>query len=236
LIEITSIRATIWSRLSHQVASTSASCSGRRRHGGADPAHADDAEPPAAHPAADEGHRRPALPAARLHHREPLGDAAGDRKDQRHRHVGGVLGHHARRVRDEDATLAGAGHVDMVHPGAVVGDELQLFARLRQQIGVDLLGQAGDEHVGPPHRGGKLLARHPAVGIAQFHVEKLPHPGLDDRRQASRHDNTQALRSHRTGLLSSKGRFLLANYGPKQGGDKPRKAQPAPMAAETGIA
>ncbi len=58
------------------------------------------------------------------------------------------------------------------------------------------VGQRRHQHIGAAHRGGKLVAGHPRVGIAQLHIEQFLHPGLDDLGQASRDDNTQACCGH----------------------------------------
>jgi hypothetical protein len=44
----------------------------------------------------------------------------------------------------------GGGHVDVVDAGAEVGDQLQLLARLRDQLGVDLVGDGRAQHVARP--------------------------------------------------------------------------------------
>jgi hypothetical protein len=183
---------------------------GAARHCLADAAHAQDAQAPAADPPAQHRGGGPAFPLARLHQRQPLGDAAGDGEHQRDGHVGGVLGHHARRVRHQDAALAGSGHVDMVDARAVIGDQLQLVTRLRQQRRVDQVGDAGHDHIGAAHRVGQFLAGHLGVGVAQGDVEQLLHPGFDGIRQPSRHDNTQTLHGHVIPSCTSHPGLLMA--------------------------
>ena len=77
-------------------------------------------------------HRRrtPAGPLAGAHHALALAHASRRRQHQRHGHVGGVLGQHARRVGDGDAALAGGVEIDMVDAGAERGDQLQSAGRL----------------------------------------------------------------------------------------------------------
>ena len=145
---------------------------------------------------AHEGGGRPALPFAGLHHGKAFGDAPGDGHDQRHHHVGGVLGHHAGGVRHQNAALPGGGDVDMVDARAVIGDQLQLFAGLRDQPGVDVVGDGRHQHIGARHGGGQLVAAHLGVGVAQLDVEQFLHPRLHRLGQASRDDNTQTLRWH----------------------------------------
>ena len=84
----------------------------------------------------------------------------------------------------------------MIDPRAVVGDQLQPLARLRQQAGVDVVGERRHQHIGAAHRRGQLVAVIARVGVAQLDVEQFLHPGLDDLGQASRHDNTQASCGH----------------------------------------
>ena len=54
--------------------------------------HSDNADPLACNPAAQHLHWRPAAPCAAAHTVQPLGNAAGDGHDQRHRHIGRVIG------------------------------------------------------------------------------------------------------------------------------------------------
>ena len=58
----------------------------------------------------------------------PMRRAVG--QHQRHRHVGGVLGQHARRVGDDDAALARGVEIDVIDAGAERGDQLELRAGL----------------------------------------------------------------------------------------------------------
>ena len=173
-------------------------------HGLPDAPHAEDAQTLAADPPPQKRHGRPARPFARLHQRQPFGDAARDAKDQRHGHVGGILGHNAGGVRHKDAALAGGGHVDVIHARAVIGDQFQLVARLPQKARVDLVGDRGHQHIGPAHGGGEFVARHRRVGIAQVDIEEFLHPGFHRLGQPSRHDNTQASCGHRPPPCTSK--------------------------------
>src|SRR5258705_21460 len=68
-----------------------------------DRAHADDAEPLAPDAVADHPGWRPAVPLAMLEHLEALGEPPRHCENERHGHVGSVLGEDARRVSDHDA-------------------------------------------------------------------------------------------------------------------------------------
>jgi hypothetical protein len=82
----------------------------------------------------------------------PSGTRRRTPQHQRHHHVGGVVGHHARRVRHQDAPLPRGRDVDMVHARAVIRDQLQPVARLPQHARVDPVGDAGHQNIGPVHR------------------------------------------------------------------------------------
>jgi hypothetical protein len=127
---------------------------------------------------------------------KPFRNPPRHRQHQRHHHVGGVLGHDAGRVRHQDAALPRRRHVDMVETRAIVGDQLQLLARLRQQARVDHIGDRRHQHIRPPHRLGQLLAGHRDVRVAQFDVEQLLHPRFDGLGQPSRHDHSQVAGRH----------------------------------------
>src|SRR3546814_17639993 len=65
---------------------------------------------------------RPALPVAAPHHTLALREAPRHREDERHGHVGGILGEHTRRVGDRGAALARRLKVDVVYASAEGGD------------------------------------------------------------------------------------------------------------------
>jgi hypothetical protein len=62
-------------------------------------------------------------------HGGALGEPPRHGQDQRHRHVGGVFGQHARRVGHGDAALDRGGDVDVVDAVAEVGDQLEVARR-----------------------------------------------------------------------------------------------------------
>ena len=100
------------------------------RHRLADAAHADDAEPLAPDAMAEHPGRAPAAPFAFAgEHLRALGQAPRHGEDQRHGHVGGVLGEDAGRIGHGDAALHGGRDVDIVDAVAEIGDQLQLARR-----------------------------------------------------------------------------------------------------------
>ena len=108
-----------------------------------------------------------------------LGDAPRDRHDQRHGHVGGVLGQDARRVGDGDAARHRGLDIDIVDPGAEIGDELQPVAGLHDHRLVDAVGDGRHQHFGLLDRLDQFgLAEGMVVGI-ELGVEQLHHPRLD---------------------------------------------------------
>ena len=155
---------------------------GAARHRLSDAAHADDAEALAENAPPEHPGRRPAGPLAFMVAQEARAfrEAAGHGEDQRHGHVGGVLGQHAGRVRDRDAAAARRLDVDVVDAGAELGDQAKLGTDLRQKLRVDLVGDGRDQDVGFLHRRHKLgMAQRMIVGI-EAHIEQLSHARLDD--------------------------------------------------------
>jgi len=116
-----------------------------------------------------------------------------DRQDQRHRHVGRVLGEDARRVRHRDAARQRDLHVDIVDAVAEIGDELEVGPNLREYGGVDLVGDGRDEHVGALHRLHELALGHRLVVEVEARVEELAHAGLDHPGEAARHHDERSL-------------------------------------------
>ena len=79
----------------------------------------------------------------------------------------------------------------MVHPGTVVGDQLQLLARLCDHGGIDLIGDRWHQHIRISHRLGQLCPGHRHVVQPQLYIEQFRQPCLNGIRQPSRDYNTQ---------------------------------------------
>ncbi|MNE04645.1 hypothetical protein D3C80_971820 [compost metagenome] len=146
---------------------------GAAGQGLADAAHADDAQTLAPQLAAAHPGRAPALELTRRHDIGAFDDAAADGHDQAHGQVGRVLGQDARRIGDDDPAPHGRVDVDVVHARAEVGDHLQLLARARNQVGVQMVGDGRDQDLGALQGGGQVVARHRPVGQIQFGVEQF---------------------------------------------------------------
>jgi hypothetical protein len=127
--------------------------------------------------------RRPARPVVVRDHPRAFDHAAGDRKDQRHRHIGRVLRQDGRRVGDGDAPGERHLHVDVVDAIAEIGDELEGRPRLRQHRGVDLVGYGRDEHVRRLDRVHELAFREGLVLEIEARVEELAHARFDHVRR-----------------------------------------------------
>ena len=166
----------------------------------ADAAHADDAHALALEPCAQHRGRAPAQPLALAHQPLALAHAARRCEDQRHRHVGRVLGQHARRVGHGDAALAGGIEVDMVDAGAEGSDQLQLRSGLGQDAAVDPVGDRRHQNIGRLDRLDELGSRERLVVSVQARLEQLHQPGLDGVRQLAGDDHQRLLlgdRRHR---------------------------------------
>jgi hypothetical protein len=123
--------------------------------------------------------------------RSPRTHAARGGEYERHRHVGGVFGQHARRVGHGDAALARGIEIDVIDAGAEGGDQLQTRAGLAQHPAVDAVGHGGHQHVGGLYRvdqlgGGKRRILDIEAGLEQLHEPRLDRvgqpPGDDHQR------------------------------------------------------
>ena len=133
----------------------------------ADPAHADDAQSLAGDPRPQKGRRGPALPPRVLHHLDALGESSGTRKDQRHGHIGGVLGQNPRRVGDQHAPLPRGRDVDVIDARPEIGDQLQRRSELRDQPLIDLVRHRRHQNIRVAADLDQLRARHRLVGFVQ---------------------------------------------------------------------
>ena len=96
---------------------------------------------------------------------------------------------HARRVGDRDGAGACRFKIDVVDAGAEIRDQLQVFARARENAGVEPVGDGGDQHVGGLNGLGQLLARHRRVVDVQARVEQFAHARFDDVGQLAGDDD-----------------------------------------------
>ncbi len=163
---------------------------GAARHRLADPSHADDAQAFSPDAVAEHPGRRPAAPRLVVaQHGGALGEAARHGEDERHGHVGGILGEDTGRVGHGDAAAERGRDVDMVNAVAVIGDQLELVAGLAQDRGIDAIGHGRHQHVGTLHGIGELGRGHGLVVEVEARVEQLAHAGLDAVRQLARDDD-----------------------------------------------
>ena len=128
--------------------------------------------------------------------RRALGQPPRHGEDQRHGHVGGVLGQHAGRVGDDDAAVARRLEVDIVDAGAELSDQLQVRAGLAQHGTVDAVGDGRHQHIGGLGRLDQLLARERLVFEIEARVEQLAQPRLNDIGKLARDDNDRSI-SHK---------------------------------------
>ena len=160
----------------------------------ADPAHADDAEPLAADAVAEHPGRAPAAPfLAAGKHLRAFGETPRHRKDQRHGHVGGVLGENARRIGHGDAALNCGRHIDVVDAIAEIGDQFQFLAGLAEHRAVDVVGHRRHDDVGDLSGRQQVGMAHRLVVGVQARVEQFAHAHLYAVRQLAGHHNKRLL-------------------------------------------
>jgi hypothetical protein len=123
------------------------------------------------------------------HQRRALGEPPRHREDQRHGHVGGVLGQHAWRVGHGDAARDRGLDVDVVDAVAEVGDQLEVRASLLEGGGVNSIGHRWNQDIGGLQRRGDLGLAHRLIVDVQPRFEQLAHAGFDAVRQLPRDDH-----------------------------------------------
>ena len=128
-----------------------------------------------------------------LEHVGAFGQPARHRNDQRHGHVGGVFGQHARRIGDEDRAVPRRLQVDIVDAGAELGDQLEIGAGLAQHRPVDAIGNGRHQHIGDLDRVDQLFAREGLVFEIEPCVEKLAQPRLHHVGELARDDNERSV-------------------------------------------
>ena len=164
----------------------------------ADAAHADDAEPFAPDAMAEHPGRGPAGPIlVAEEHLGAFGQPPRHGENERHGHVGGVLGEDARRIGHGDAALQRGGDVDVVDAVAEIGDQPQLLAGMAEHGAVDLIGDRRHDDVGDLDRLDQLGLAHRLVVEIEPRVEQLAHARFDAVRQfAGDHDQRFFTRCH----------------------------------------
>jgi hypothetical protein len=84
----------------------------------------------------------------------------------------------------------------MIHPRAVIRNQLEAITGLRDHPCINLVAKCGYQNIGLFHRLDKVGPCHRFIAFRQLKVEKFTHPFFDRLWQASRYDNTQACRWH----------------------------------------
>ena len=92
-----------------------------------------------------------------------------------HGHVGGVFGQNVRGVGDGNATLTGAGQINMINAGAVVGDQAQIIPGVRQNFCINPIRNGGNQDVGLLDRLNQISLGHRRVIQIKMNVEQLHH-------------------------------------------------------------
>ena len=80
----------------------------------------------------------------------PFGNPSRHRHDQCHGHIGRVFGQHPRRICDRNTARKGRLHIDIVNAIAEIGDQTQIFSRLRQNSGIDPVSYGRHQNIGGP--------------------------------------------------------------------------------------
>ena len=116
-------------------------------HGLPDPTVTDDAERQSAEAATEHEGRRPEPLLAAANEPVPLDDSPREREHERERHLRRRLGQHVGCVGDDDATPRALLETDVVEADGVVRDDAKLRPGGIEQLGVDAIGEHGDEAV-----------------------------------------------------------------------------------------
>ena len=171
---------------------------GAARHGLADPAQPDNAEPLAPDAVTEHPGRAPAAPLAVAdEHLRALGQTPRHRKNERHRHVGGIFGQHAGRVGHGDAALHRGRDVDIVDAVAEIGDELKPLTRLAEYGAIDVIGDRRYQYVGGFRSLHQLRLGHRFVIGIKPRVEQFAHAHFDAVGQPTGdHDQRLLARRH----------------------------------------
>ena len=102
--------------------------------------------------------------------------APGDSKDERHRHVCRVVRQHARCIGDGYAALNRALDVDIVDPGAELGNETQLVAGPGEHAAVDAVSHGRYEHVSGLDGFDQFFMAKGMIVLIEACVEQFLHP------------------------------------------------------------
>ena len=78
-------------------------------------------------------------------------------------------------------------------PGAEIGDQLEIGARLGDQGGVDAVGDGGHQHIGRGHGFCKLCSRHRHIVMVEARIEQLAHARFHRFRQLAGDDDKRLL-------------------------------------------
>ena len=160
-------------------------------HGLAYTAHADDPQHLARQLGSEQRCRGPACPLAAPDQFDAFANSPRHPDDPRHCKVGRIIGEDTRRIGDEDVARGGGIEIEMLGTSTEIGDQTQIFASLRDHLGVYPVGYRGNQHVAILHRRDQLRAGQGGVALIETNVEQFAHPVFDRGHQVAGHEDTR---------------------------------------------
>ncbi len=162
---------------------------GTARQCPADAPHANNAKPLAPDTMPQHGCWRPATPFAAADHAFTFGHATRYRKNQRHRHVGGVFGQDIGCVGHGDAARPCGLQIDMVNTRPEIGDQAQIRPRMGKNGGIDSVRHRRDKNIGLFDRLDQFGLGHRDIVDVQTCIKQFHHAGFNRFRQFAGHDD-----------------------------------------------
>ena len=154
-----------------------------------DPPHSDNTERLSTQLSAQKSRRGPAAPFAAANKLDAFAYPARHADDPRHGKIGSVVGEDTWRVGHHDFPCGGSLEIDMLGPGAEIGDQAQVLAGLGQHFLVDPIGNCRDKDIALLHRLHQLVAGQWHIACIGPHVEQGVHAIFHGGTKSPCHDH-----------------------------------------------
>jgi hypothetical protein len=138
--------------------------------------------------------------ALRRQHLCALHQASRQRQHQHHRHVGGVLGQHRRRVGHRQPRRVGRLDVDIVKTVAELRDQFHAPGQPRDELRVQPVGDRTHQHAAALERHHQIIRWNSRVRRIEARLEQRRHPVFHRFGQAPRDEDFRFVAAQEGGL------------------------------------
>jgi hypothetical protein len=171
------------------------------RDGAADPPHAEDAETPAVHVAAQKLAGHPAAPSTAAHQREPLHRAPRRAQHEQQGDVGTGFAEHVRGAEELDSPRRERREIDMVGADRIGANDAEAWRQACDHRRIEQIGRGDNQNLRAKAARDEFIARQHAVGCVEDGIVLIMKRLCCGRRQDTGDEDARPARQATHGAL-----------------------------------